>query len=171
VAAGRRGEAFAGALGGAANLISVDACTTRLRLQVRDPAAVDEAALRALGARGFVRPSPETLQVVLGPQADQVAGEIRASLGAPRAAPGPEAEATARAVIAALPDVDLGSIEVRDSRLRLTVPETAKVDEAALRRAGLRGVFRKGERLHLLVGPGARAVADHIARRLATGAA
>src|SRR5688572_2733402 len=77
-----RGEAFALALGGAANLAAVDACTTRLRLTIRDPAAVDEAALKALGARGVVRPSPDALQVVLGPQADQVAGEIRAHLAA-----------------------------------------------------------------------------------------
>src|SRR5882724_11126262 len=68
------------ALGGAANLVSVDACTTRLRLMVADQAAVDEGALKRLGVRGVVRPSANTLQVVVGAIADQVAGEIRAVL-------------------------------------------------------------------------------------------
>jgi PTS system N-acetylglucosamine-specific IIC component len=87
--AGERGQAFAMALGGAANLVEVGACTTRLRLVVADQAVVDEAALRALGAKGLIRPSPRALQVVLGPQADQVAVEIRAAMGAPAPVPAP----------------------------------------------------------------------------------
>ena len=55
--AGGRGEDFLIALGGAANLVSVDACTTRLRLVVTGQGAVDEPRLKALGARGIVRPS------------------------------------------------------------------------------------------------------------------
>src|SRR5690606_41637527 len=77
---GARGEAFVAALGGAANLVSVDACTTRLRLIVADQSAVDDAALSALGARGIIRPSENAAQVVLGPIADLVAEEIRGAL-------------------------------------------------------------------------------------------
>jgi N-acetylglucosamine PTS system EIICBA or EIICB component len=77
-----RAKAFIGALGGARNLVTVDACTTRLRLVVADQSAVNEAALRHLGARGVVRPAANSLQVVLGPIADQVAGDIRAALHA-----------------------------------------------------------------------------------------
>jgi PTS system N-acetylglucosamine-specific IIC component len=47
-----RGAAFVSALGGAANLVEGRACTTRLRLVVANQEAVDEAALKALGARG-----------------------------------------------------------------------------------------------------------------------
>src|SRR3546814_2191789 len=54
--------AFVAALGGAANLASIDACTTRLRLVVADQGAADEARLRALGAKGFVRPSAQALR-------------------------------------------------------------------------------------------------------------
>src|SRR5205085_6359190 len=82
-----RGEAFVAALGGAANLRSIDACTTRLRLVVDDQARVDERRLRALGAVGFVRPSPQGLQVVVGPIADAVAMEMRAAAG-PLQSPG-----------------------------------------------------------------------------------
>jgi PTS system N-acetylglucosamine-specific IIC component len=148
VSAAGRGEAFAQALGGAANLVVVDACTTRLRLTIRDAAKVDEAALRGLGAKGFVKPSADTLQVVLGPQADQVAGEIRASLH--KGPAGPDASAIRRSLPAGW-----SGVEVRDSRLLVGVPDGAPVDEVALAAAGVRGVFRKAGRLHLLVGPSA----------------
>ncbi|HEY8615957.1 N-acetylglucosamine-specific PTS transporter subunit IIBC [Phenylobacterium sp.] len=151
-----RGAAFARALGGAANLASVDACTTRLRLTVRDQAAVDEAQLRALGAKGVVRPSAETLQVVLGPQADQVAGEIRAALAAAPAA---------GLLEAALRTLRPTEVEVCDSRLRLRLPADARVDESALKAAGARGVVHAGERLHVLVGPGAAGLAKALGGR------
>src|SRR5256885_357796 len=75
-----RARAWIGALGGAANLVSVDACTTRLRLLVANQAAVDEGALKRLGVRGLVRPSANALQGVGGAAADQIAGEIRSAL-------------------------------------------------------------------------------------------
>jgi N-acetylglucosamine PTS system EIICBA or EIICB component len=73
-------RAFIQALGGGANIQSVDACTTRLRLSVAAQDKVDVEGLKRLGARGVVRPSANTLQVVIGPIADQVAGAIRRTL-------------------------------------------------------------------------------------------
>ena len=83
-----RAAAFVTALGGARNLTEVEACTTRLRLVLVDNRAIDEAALKRLGARGVLRSATQGLQVVLGPIADQVAGEIRDALraGPPNAA-------------------------------------------------------------------------------------
>ena len=78
--AGGRAAGYIAALGGGGNLVSVDACTTRLRLIVVSQDAVDANALKALGARGLVRPSATSLQVVIGANADQVAGEIRDAL-------------------------------------------------------------------------------------------
>ena len=60
----------------------MDACTTRLRLEVVDDALVNEPALRSLGARGMVRPGRNVLQVVIGPQAEILAGEIREAMAA-----------------------------------------------------------------------------------------
>ncbi|PMR72024.1 N-acetylglucosamine-specific PTS transporter subunit IIBC [Halomonas heilongjiangensis] len=77
---GERGPAFVAALGGAANLVSVGACTTRLRLVLNDPARLDEAALKALGSRGLLRLQGGGVQVILGPIADGVADEIRQAL-------------------------------------------------------------------------------------------
>ena len=68
------------ALGGNRNLKLVDACTTRLRLEVVDDALVNEPALRSFGARGIVRPGRNALQVVIGPQAEILAGEIREAM-------------------------------------------------------------------------------------------
>ncbi|HEV7386617.1 MAG TPA: N-acetylglucosamine-specific PTS transporter subunit IIBC, partial [Phenylobacterium sp.] len=135
--AGSRAGGFIAALGGAANLVTVEACTTRLRLVVGDQASVDEAALKALGARGFVRPSKQDLQVVLGPQADDVAREIRAELGAPAALPdGPSAPAARppelawpdrSAVVAAVGGpANLVSLESTAGRLLLKLTDAAQ---------------------------------------------
>ena len=83
---GTRGGDFALALGGAANLKTVDACMTRLRLTLTRSGGDRRSAAEGARREGIVRPGGDALQVVLGPIADQVAGEIRASLRqAPRA--------------------------------------------------------------------------------------
>jgi PTS system N-acetylglucosamine-specific IIC component len=146
-----RGGAFVAALGGPANLVSVEACTTRLRLVLGDPAAADEAALRALGALGLVRPSATTLQVVLGPQADQVAEEIR------QAAASPSDAAAWRAAIGGLQN--LLSVAQCGSRLVLSARDPARIDEAALMALGVRAVARPSEHTtHLIIGPQAERV-------------
>lgn len=176
---GGRGADFVQALGGAANLTSVDACTTRLRLIVTDQGAVNEPALKALGARGVVKPSDKALQVVLGPIADEVAGEIRAALGAPVPAV-PAKPAAAKALPSALPTVEddrkaealvsalggaanLKAVGTCSSRLRLVVADQAGVDEAALKALGARGVVRVGERtVHVVFGPNAERIGEAV---------
>ncbi|HEX6741533.1 MAG TPA: N-acetylglucosamine-specific PTS transporter subunit IIBC [Sphingomicrobium sp.] len=153
-ALGERGAGFVAALGGAANLKSVDACTTRLRLSLADPAAIDEPALRALGARGIVHPGGDALQVVLGPIADQVAEEIRAA----RSAPG-EQPSLAAAIAAALRPAVIASVEVRGSRLLVALDEPARLSGPALDRLALRGWVAVSGGVQLIIGPGAEAVA------------
>lgn len=81
------GAAYTAALGGAANLEEVAACTTRLRLKLSDPAAIDETRLKSLGARAVVRVGERGLQVIIGPDADRIAGEIGRTRQAAPAAP------------------------------------------------------------------------------------
>lgn len=177
-----RGHAYIEALGGAGNLVSVDACTTRLRLILADGSTVDERALKALGARGVVRPSANALQVVLGPVADQVAGEIRAAqLTAPRttskrtaAASPPKSEAAnvqkasgvtdTRALLLALGGpANVLTVETCSSRLRVSVARGEGVDEARLRALGVRGVVSpKSGSIHLVIGPAADVVASKL---------
>lgn len=71
---------FITALGGADNLVNVDACTTRLRLVVKSSETINKPVLKALGAKGFVTPAPDSVQVILGPQAEIVASKIRDAL-------------------------------------------------------------------------------------------
>lgn len=63
------------ALGGSENISVLDACITRLRVQVVDEGKVHEAALRAAGAFGVVAVG-RNVQVVVGPEADDLAREI-----------------------------------------------------------------------------------------------
>ncbi|HEY5248311.1 MAG TPA: PTS glucose/sucrose transporter subunit IIB [Dermatophilaceae bacterium] len=63
------------ALGGDANIIELEPCITRLRVEVIDPKLVNEAALKATGAFGVVR-SGKVVQVVVGTEADTLASDI-----------------------------------------------------------------------------------------------
>lgn len=78
-----RGAQYLAALGGAGNVLEVEACATRLRLSVLDDTRLDEAKLKQLGARGVLRISAGNAQVIIGPQADQVAGEIHQAMRTP----------------------------------------------------------------------------------------
>ncbi len=91
-----RAFAYIEALGGASNIASLDACTTRLRLVMVDQSRVDEAALKRLGARGVIKPSATALQVVVGAEADIVAGEMRVALRSAGAAGVPISTVSAR---------------------------------------------------------------------------
>ena len=63
------------ALGGRKNFDEVDCCATRLRLTVKDPSKVDEAALRRTGAAGVIVKG-NGVQVVYGPQVAVIKSDI-----------------------------------------------------------------------------------------------
>ncbi|WP_179401192.1 N-acetylglucosamine-specific PTS transporter subunit IIBC [Burkholderia guangdongensis] len=96
-----RAQRYIAALGGAANLSVVDACTTRLRLSVVDPAKVSEADLKAAGARGVLKRGGSSVQVIIGPEADLIADEIRTAIGSGASAAA-VASASAAAPVAAV---------------------------------------------------------------------
>ena len=178
--AGERASAYISALGGAQNLESVNACTTRLRLIVRHQDAVNVNALKALGAVGVVRPSATALQVVIGPVAEQIAGEMRLALAeqshsvpavsrtaeaaavdkapmAPQHAP--LATEQLHALLAAVGGVgNIRAITPAASRLRIAVADVTRVDSQALQSLGLRGsVLATVDCLHVIIGPAATA--------------
>ncbi|MBF6100855.1 PTS transporter subunit EIIB [Nocardia cyriacigeorgica] len=68
-------DAIVSGLGGADNIVEIEACITRLRTEVKDASLVDEAALKAAGAHGVLR-SGSVVQVVVGPVADTLAEDI-----------------------------------------------------------------------------------------------
>ncbi|HYL71046.1 MAG TPA: PTS transporter subunit EIIC, partial [Candidatus Dormibacteraeota bacterium] len=160
----QRAHDYLAALGGAANIVALDACATRLRLRVASQAAVDAAALKRLGAAGLVRPGPDALQVVVGPVADQLAGEMRAAL---RGA-GARTELDAALLLAALGGrANVRAVEAVAGRLRVSVSDPGRIDVGAIRELGVRGVALPTPAVvHVLTGPGAREAAAAIERLL-----
>ena len=65
------------AVGGKENIKNYDFCATRLRFEVVDSSKVDEAACKAAGAVGVIRPSAESAQVIIGTQVQAVYDELK----------------------------------------------------------------------------------------------
>lgn len=68
------------ALGGEENAVSIDACITRLRVEVKDKSKVDKEKLKALGAVGVVEVG-NGIQAIFGAKADAYRHEINRILG------------------------------------------------------------------------------------------
>ncbi len=161
-----RGRAFVDALGGAGNLLSVGACTTRLRLVTADLARVNDAALKRLGARAVLRPGGGALQVVLGPIADQIAMEMRDAMNRPPARETNTSSAATNAcativttiaspaLLSALGGPDnVRTLFFAGSRVVARLAHADGLDRRALDALGLRGVAAHGPDHHLLVDP------------------
>ncbi|MCR4695102.1 MAG: PTS transporter subunit EIIC [Pseudobutyrivibrio sp.] len=64
-------------IGGKDNLTSLDYCTTRLRMEVKDYTAVDEKKIKSAGVAGIVRPGKTSVQVIIGTQVQFVYDEMK----------------------------------------------------------------------------------------------
>ncbi len=158
-----RARRYIDALGGAANLQGVDACTTRLRLVLADRNLARDQDLKALGALAVVRPGTGgSLQVVVGPMADALADEIRGELPHARVAP-PVVEKAAVVTETVVADEWLQALGGREnvleaqcvasSRVRVRVRDEGKVEQERLITLGCLGVSpQAGGVWHLLVG-------------------
>lgn len=63
------------ALGGRDNIVDVEGCILRIRVQVRDQGVVDEPALRLPGVMAVVR-SGDVVQIVAGTVSDEIAADM-----------------------------------------------------------------------------------------------
>ena len=70
-----KAEQLIAAFGGRANLVNVDACITRLRMEVADTTKVDRARLTSLGAAGVIEVG-SSVQAVFGTQAEALKNDI-----------------------------------------------------------------------------------------------
>ena len=163
------------AFGGGDNIASLDACITRLRVAVRDPALVDERALAALGASGVMRVG-KGVQAVFGTLSEHLktnmedylrasgatagavpapAPAVRGTASAAAAAPDPALRATAARLLAALGErANVRELQaVAHTRLRIGLADPGRFDEAAAKRAGVLAVMKAAPGvLHLIVG-------------------
>jgi PTS system N-acetylglucosamine-specific IIC component len=174
-----RAAAYIKALGGAENLLTVGACTTRLRLEMVDRNKASDADLKALGAMAVVRPGKGgSLQVVVGPLADSIADEIRLAMPtlgrALVAAPAVGVEESKAAMVAA-PEAQqwltaLGGSEnvlqldcIALTRIRLQLADGKALSEAQLKELGCQGVSPlEGGVWHLLIGEKAASLSGAI---------
>ncbi|WP_248917235.1 N-acetylglucosamine-specific PTS transporter subunit IIBC [Pseudomonas entomophila] len=171
-----RGRRYIDALGGAANLQGVDACTTRLRLVLADRNLASDPTLKALGALAVVRPgSGGSLQVVVGPMADALADEIRSELPHALVVP-PSAGSPPINTTVALPIDDwLQALGGRDnlmkvdcvarSRVRIELKDQTRLDAGQLMALGCQGISPQANGAwHLLMGERAPALGQALQR-------
>ena len=174
------------AFGGAANIRSLDACITRLRVELADVSRASPEALKALGAAGVMKVG-SGMQAIFGTRSENLKTDMEdymKSAGAVVAAPPvstpktvspavtvtPGHRARAAALAAALGGNDnIESVEaVAITRLRVALGDEGRIDERALERAGAGGVMRVSDRVvHVIVGEDAAG----LAAAMATGAA
>ena len=64
-------------VGGKGNVVSVDNCITRLRLEIKDYTQVDEKKIKSAGVAGVIRPSKTAVQVIIGTKVQFVADEFK----------------------------------------------------------------------------------------------
>ncbi|EPJ5822150.1 N-acetylglucosamine-specific PTS transporter subunit IIBC [Pluralibacter gergoviae] len=95
---------YIAAVGGSDNLTGIDACITRLRLNVKDSSLVNEALAKRLGASGVIRLNKTSVQIIVGFVAEKIAnamkttGPVAASAAAPAAAAPAQSAAKPQAV-------------------------------------------------------------------------
>lgn len=64
-------------VGGKENVISVDNCVTRLRLEIKDQSVVDEKIIKSAGVSGIIKPGKTSLQVIVGTKVQFVSDEFK----------------------------------------------------------------------------------------------
>ncbi len=90
-AASTKAEQLIAAFGGRENLVNVDACITRLRMEVADKDQVNKARLKALGAAGVIEVG-NNVQAIFGTQAELLKNDIKDAMAGPAPAQVPASE-------------------------------------------------------------------------------
>lgn len=183
------------AFGGRGNIRSLDACITRLRVDLHDVTRAHPDRLKALGASGVMTVG-RGMQAIFGTRSENLKTDIEAYLStagsdadapvaserpreAPQTATQPERVRTAtppliagRAaeIARALGGLDnLRQVEAcAITRLRVTVVDARAIDEAALRAAGVPALMRIAPNLiHVIAGTDAADIADAMQKLMA----
>jgi len=68
-----KAESLVAALGGSENIARIEACITRIRVEVNALEPVNEQGLKDAGAHGVVVQQNNVVQIVVGPDAEDVA--------------------------------------------------------------------------------------------------
>jgi glucose-like phosphotransferase system IIB component len=68
------------ALGGSSNIVTVEACFTRLRTELKDPGKANKDWLISLGAKGVMLQGSQGYHVIFGTEADVLKNKIKSRL-------------------------------------------------------------------------------------------
>ena len=180
------------AFGGRSNIVSLDACITRLRVKLADIAKASAEKLKALGATGVVvvgdgmqaifgtrsenlKTEMQDYLKIAGPEADEVEepSPVKAPAPAGLKLPlrDPDAARKASAYIAALGGKsNIVRVDAcAETRLRLIVRDGSQIRETTLKSEGIADVVRldSGKIVHLLAGLNADQYAAEMRGQLA----
>jgi PTS system glucose-specific IIC component len=179
------------AFGGRSNIVSLDACITRLRVKLADITKASPDRLKALGAAGVVvvgdgmqaifGTRSENLKTEMqdylktaGPEADEIEEPSPVKAPAPAGLEprlrDPEAATKASAYIAALGGkANIARVDAcAETRLRVVVHDEQQIREAALAAGGISAVVRLPDHtVHLLAGLNADQYAAEMRGQLA----
>jgi PTS system glucose-specific IIC component len=179
------------AFGGRANITSLDACITRLRVKLADISKVNSEKLKALGAAGVVVVG-DGVQAIFGTQSENLKTDMQEFLKtagpeadeldepSPIKAPAPaglqpklrdpDAARKASAYIAALGGkANIARVDAcAETRLRLVLRDEKQLNETALKAEGVSAVVKLPEHtVHLLAGLNADQYAAEMRGQLA----
>jgi PTS system glucose-specific IIC component len=175
---GSMAPALVAAFGGAANIRGLDACITRLRVELNDVSRASEAELRRLGAAGVMRVG-NGMQAIFGTRSENLKTDMDEYLQSQGvvsvdAAPSKEIETAKKisftpkqaergaAVAAALGGSrNIVSIEgIALTRLRVKLRDQNAIDEKSIARAGAGPIMRvSSDTVHVVIGDEAPALA------------
>lgn len=171
------------AFGGSANIKNLDACITRLRIEVNDKSTVDKAVLKAMGAAGVVEVG-NNMQAIFGPKAESLKSEMQDAMNGGPIEPAGAVQASTPAPAPAdagagddLPDTEAGklvrafggkdnikNLDACITRLRIEVNDKSKVNKAAIQKLGAAGVLEVGNNVQAIFGPRAEALKSEMAK-------
>jgi glucose PTS system EIICB or EIICBA component len=168
------------AFGGADNIRNLDACITRLRVDLHDVSRASAAALKGLGASGVMQVG-NGMQAIFGTRSENLKTDMEEYMSAtPKAAA--RVPAVASMAVADVPTVVItdghrtraaaitaalgGTHNITESeaaaltRVRVAMQDPSRLNESALTAAGVRGVMHlDGGVVHLIVGEDAAGIA------------
>lgn len=67
-------------LGGFHNIVAVNNCISRLRVDVKDMSLINESLLKSSGSMGIVKPSATHIHVIYGPKVEKVAKQVKEAM-------------------------------------------------------------------------------------------
>ncbi len=149
------------AFGGASNIQSLDACITRLRVELKDVSRASAGALRGLGAAGVVQVGGG-MQAIFGTRSENLKTDMEEYMRSGGAAATPVHQGGTAALLSALGGKEnIARVEpCALTRLRVELRDSRAVDEPALEAAGASGVLRISDSvIHVVMGESAGSTA------------